>query len=68
MRRCHEHARDLAKDRLGHVADALDGVNFSSDAASTPSCTPLTMLRAELDLLAEEPLEPGGAAAVERLR
>lgn len=53
---------------LARLADALDAArNFSADAAHELK-TPLTVIRAELDLLAEEPLDSAPREAVERVR
>lgn len=53
---------------LARLADALDGARrFSADAAHELK-TPLTAIRAELDLLAEESLDAQTGEAVERLR
>lgn len=53
---------------LARLSDALDGARgFSADAAHELR-TPLTLIRAELDLLAEEPLDPPTAKAIEKLR
>ncbi len=53
---------------LARLADALDTARgFSADAAHELR-TPLTLIRAELDLLAEEPLDPPTARSIEQLR
>lgn len=53
---------------LTRLADALDSArNFSADAAHELK-TPLTVIRAELDLLAEEPLDEAPRQSVDRLR
>jgi signal transduction histidine kinase len=50
------------------LAAALDAArNFAADAAHELK-TPLTVVRAELDLLAEEPLESASREAVEKVR
>jgi signal transduction histidine kinase len=67
---CREIAslRSALGSLLTRLADALDAArNFSADAAHELK-TPLTVIRAELDLLAEEPLDPAPREAVERVR
>lgn len=60
--------RSALEELLARLGDALDGARrFSADAAHELK-TPLTAIRAELELLAEEELAPPAAAAVERLR
>ncbi|MET0595408.1 MAG: HAMP domain-containing sensor histidine kinase [Polyangiaceae bacterium] len=52
---------------LTRLADALDAArNFSAEAAHELK-TPLTVIRAELDLLSEEPLDAAPRDAVERV-
>ena len=67
---CREIAslRSAMRALLARLADALDTARgFSADAAHELR-TPLTLIRAELDLLAEEPLDPPTARSVEKLR
>jgi signal transduction histidine kinase len=60
--------RSAMGDLLARLGRALEGARrFSADAAHELK-TPLTAIRAELDLLAEESLDASAAAAVERLR
>lgn len=60
--------RTALADLLARLGAALDGARrFSADAAHELK-TPLTAIRAELDLLAEESLDANTAEAVERLR
>jgi signal transduction histidine kinase len=60
--------RSAIADLLARLGAALDAARrFSADAAHELK-TPLTAIRAELDLLAEEPLDAHTAEAVERLR
>lgn len=60
--------RSALADLMVRLGVALDAARrFSADAAHELK-TPLTAIRAELDLLAEESLDAQTAAAVERLR
>lgn len=67
---CREVAalRAALNGLLARLADALDAARgFSADAAHELR-TPLTVIRAELDLLAEEPIDPSTARSIEKLR
>ncbi|HMI89104.1 MAG TPA: HAMP domain-containing sensor histidine kinase [Polyangiaceae bacterium] len=68
--KCREIAelRAALASLLARLAAALDAArNFAADAAHELK-TPLTVVRAELDLFAEEPLESASREAVEKVR
>ena len=67
---CREVAilRAALSDLVARLSASLDSARrFSADAAHEMK-TPLTVIRAELDLLAEEPLDPSSRGTVEKLR